>query len=177
MNIFYLDEDPVQAAQYHCNSHVVKMIVETTQMLSYALHLQGISFMKHGLYRPNRAHLKHPCTLWVAESRVNFLWAVDLAHALLDEWCFRFSHRSPSEHRSFDPLSRAAKLAFIIPNRPETPPAQAFSDFKHLYNPLDPVSAYRAYYREAKSHLLRYKKRETPEWLMQNSPPHTGQRL
>ena len=165
MNVFYLDTDPVLAAQYHCDKHVVKMIVETTQLLSFALHLQGLDWNQHGLYKPNRAHLRHPCTLWVSESRSNFLWAANLALALLDEWCFRFSHRSRSEHRSFDPLSRALKLAFVLPDRKETPPAQAFSEFTHLRDPQNPVLAYRAYYREAKRHLLEYTLREKPVWL------------
>ena len=33
MNIFVLDEDPVKAAEYHCNKHVCKMILESAQML------------------------------------------------------------------------------------------------------------------------------------------------
>ena len=29
MNIFILDEDPKKAAEYHCDKHVVKMILES----------------------------------------------------------------------------------------------------------------------------------------------------
>ena len=36
MNIFYLDRDPVIAAQMMCDKHVVKMILESAQMLSTA---------------------------------------------------------------------------------------------------------------------------------------------
>jgi hypothetical protein len=36
MNIFYLDEDPKICAQYHCDKHVVKMIIEYAQLLSTA---------------------------------------------------------------------------------------------------------------------------------------------
>lgn len=39
MNIFYLDPDPVVAARYHCNKHVVKMVTETAQLLSTAHRL------------------------------------------------------------------------------------------------------------------------------------------
>ena len=35
-NIFYLDHDPRIAARYDCDKHVVKMILETVQMLSTA---------------------------------------------------------------------------------------------------------------------------------------------
>lgn len=38
VNIFFLDYDPVQAAQMHCDKHVVKMILETAQLLSTAWH-------------------------------------------------------------------------------------------------------------------------------------------
>ena len=34
MNIFILDNDPIKAAQQQCDKHVVKMIVESGQMLS-----------------------------------------------------------------------------------------------------------------------------------------------
>ena len=33
MNIFYLHPDPVKAAQYHYNRHIVKMPLEAAQML------------------------------------------------------------------------------------------------------------------------------------------------
>ena len=39
MNIFVLDNDPVIAAQTQCDKHVVKMIVESAQMLSTAHRL------------------------------------------------------------------------------------------------------------------------------------------
>lgn len=38
VNIFFLDFDPVKAAQMHCDKHVVKMILETAQLLSTAWH-------------------------------------------------------------------------------------------------------------------------------------------
>ena len=36
MNIFYLDKNPVVAAQMSCDKHVVKMILESAQMLCSA---------------------------------------------------------------------------------------------------------------------------------------------
>ena len=36
MNIFYLDTDPELSAKYHCDKHVVKMILEYGQLLSTA---------------------------------------------------------------------------------------------------------------------------------------------
>ena len=40
MNIFVLHQDPDIAAQYHCDKHVNKMIVESAQMLSTAIRLR-----------------------------------------------------------------------------------------------------------------------------------------
>jgi len=42
MNIFYLDSDPVKAAQIQYNKHVVKMILESAQMLCIKKHITTI---------------------------------------------------------------------------------------------------------------------------------------
>lgn len=41
MNIFYLSNDPNKAATYMYNKHVVKMILETAQLLCTAHHELG----------------------------------------------------------------------------------------------------------------------------------------
>lgn len=55
MNIFVLDEDPVIAAKNLADKHIVKMTLETAQMLCSA-HPSGIAPYK-------QAHMKHPCTI------------------------------------------------------------------------------------------------------------------
>ena len=58
MNIFILDKDPKTAAEYHCDKHVLKMILETAQMLCTA-------HWETGGQAPYRAtHKNHPCTKW-----------------------------------------------------------------------------------------------------------------
>ena len=45
MNIFYVDRDPVKAAQMMCDKHIVKMILESAQMLCTAKRvLDGIEW-------------------------------------------------------------------------------------------------------------------------------------
>ena len=39
MNIFFLDENPTLSAQYHVDKHVVKMILETAQLLCSVHHV------------------------------------------------------------------------------------------------------------------------------------------
>jgi len=41
MNIFFLDFDVKKCAEYHCDKHVVKMILETAQLLCSAHHVTG----------------------------------------------------------------------------------------------------------------------------------------
>ena len=62
MNIFFLDKDPQFAAQSLCDKHVPKMLLESAQMLSTALHshTMGIST---GIYK--EAYPNHPMTKWV----------------------------------------------------------------------------------------------------------------
>lgn len=72
MNVFALDLSPKTAARYHCDAHVVKMILETTQMLSTAHWMRGT----RGPYRPT--HANHPCSVWVRESTANYKWLHEL---------------------------------------------------------------------------------------------------
>ena len=60
MNIFLLDWNTDVCAQYHCDKHVVKMILESTQMLS-TVHSKYYSDLAP--YLP--VHAKHPCTPYV----------------------------------------------------------------------------------------------------------------
>ena len=87
MNLFFLSQDPKEAAKFHCNKHVVKMILETTQMLYTAHHLnceEGWQdyFINKGLkpYRPFGP--KHPSTRWVAETFNNYRYALILVREL-----------------------------------------------------------------------------------------------
>ena len=74
MNIFYLDRNPVIAAQMMCDKHVVKMILESAQMLSTAHRvLDGDDRANEtGLYK--MAHKNHPSTIWVRASSENYRW-------------------------------------------------------------------------------------------------------
>jgi hypothetical protein len=62
----------------HCDQHLNKMIVESAQMLSTVLHLQGRG--DSGLMKP--AYQNHPCTRWIAADPGNFAWVVTLAKSL-----------------------------------------------------------------------------------------------
>ena len=153
MNIFVLDTDPVLAAQYHCDKHVVKMILESAQILST---VTGVG------YRPT--HKSHPCTLWAGEYLGNALWVAKLAEALNKEYIRRY-HKH--EHKSwgvirdmiYPELLRMGLYGEIpIGNSPS--PQCMPDEYKHE----DPVQAYRNYYKGDKVRFATWKNRETPYW-------------
>lgn len=151
MNVFYLDSDPKLAAIYHNDKHVVKMILETAQIMSTVAN--GFGFDTQ--YRPT--HKNHPCTLWAAESNGNYAWLRDLARHLNNEYRFRW--QKDVDHKSWSVIQDLPDH-FSIPDR-FTQPAQAMPDnFKHE----DAVEAYRRYYRYGKTNLAKWTKRQTPFW-------------
>ena len=103
MNIFVTDPDPVISAQTLCDKHVVKMVLESAQMLSTAWRepndLRSSEFSskyadEHELYKT--AHPNHPCSIWVRQARENYKWLYRHFVALCDE----YTHRSGKSHAS-----------------------------------------------------------------------------
>lgn len=152
MNVFYLDRDIQTCAYYHCDKHVIKMILESAQILCTVLWMHQIE----APYRPT--HQRHPCVIWANESLANWCWLRDLAAALNEEYKYRFNH--DKNHRSFDVIQSLPMPPLIDRGLTDLPQAVP-DEFKQL----DPVAAYRQYYRERKSHFARWTKRSAPFWF------------
>jgi len=150
MNIFVLDENPRVAAQYHCDKHVVKMVLETAQILCTVLH-------KNGLEVPYKAtHLNHPCTLWAGESQDNFLWTKQLGVELGKEYTRRYN----KVHKSALVID-SLEIPVTMPNIGLTKFAQAMPE--EYYN-NDTVAAYREYYKKDKVSIAKWKDGLVPFW-------------
>jgi len=91
MNLFVQSPDPYISAAMLDNKRVVKMTVETVQLLSTAMHLNGATTTP---YKPTHPH--HPVTLWCARSRGNYLWALEHLRGLASEYTRRYGkiHKS-----------------------------------------------------------------------------------
>ena len=153
MNIFVLDENIQTCAQYHCDQHVVKMILESVQILCTALN-------KRGFPTPYKStHIKHPCVLWVEESFENFLWLQSLALALNDEYKFRYG--KDSDHKSIQVLDEISLYSFEDKGLTEF--AQAMPDKFKV--PGDAITAYRQFYSGEKLAFAKWTKRDIPEWI------------
>jgi len=85
MNIFYLDHNPVLCAQYHCDAHVVKMILESAQLLSTA-HRETDSPYADFCYKST--HKNHPSAIWVRESTDHYSWLFELFKELSNEFVY-----------------------------------------------------------------------------------------
>jgi len=153
VNVFVVQRDPLRAARDLCNKHVCKMLVESAQLLSNVLHLQG---GHHPPYRPT--HLSHPCTVWAAASPANAGWLREHAAALAWEYTLRYG----KVHKTLSALQAIDRALDRGDWWDHTPFVQAMPDG---YRQDDPVAAYRAYYVGEKARFARWAPRaQAPAW-------------
>mgnify|MGYP003127289329 FL=1 len=135
MNIFYLDECPKKAAQVQYNKHVVKMILESAQMLCTAHHHYG-----NGDNVPyKKAHYNHPSTIWVRQNSIHYDWLYDHMIALGDEYTKRYG----KTHLS---ITKCKDLVYLPPGIPTVmfnQPPQCMPD---EYKDKCSIQAYWNYY-------------------------------
>jgi hypothetical protein len=98
LNIFALSSDPNECAQALDDRRLVKMVLETAQLLSSAV--QACPDLLPGadpalLYRST--HLGHPVALWVRAKPAHFAWTRRLLAALLGEYSHRFGRAHACE--------------------------------------------------------------------------------
>jgi len=151
MNIFVLDLNPIKAVKYHNDRHCVKMILETTQLLSTAL-----PYLDQGRVGPYKStHINHPCSVWTRTCKGNYHWLWKLGIALCEEYTYRYGRIHKCESYLKD-----LRLSKPIPKK-MTQFAQAMPE---RYKNSNAVAAYRAYYMGEKRHLAKWTKRENPYW-------------
>ena len=160
MNIFYLDKDPIIAAQMSCDKHVVKMILESAQMLcSTHRVLDGDEIANEaGLYK--MAHKNHPSTIWVCSNAWNYRWLWRHMSALMREYTHRYDKHHATERLkkclARTPTNISYEDKFTDP--PQCMPEICKGD--------DTVLAYQKYYIIEKSGFARWTKREKPAWFL-----------
>lgn len=176
MNIFALSPDPVESAEMMCDKHIVKMVIETAQLLSTAHRmLDGKEYIdrtangrriKRWLH-PNSnieatlykaSHINHPSAIWTRMSDKNYNWLYSHFKALCQEYTYRYGKIHLTE----------VKLLDILENTPEnitlgnlTTLPQAMPD---KYKSEHYVDAYRRYYIGDKNGFAKWTKRPTPNW-------------
>ena len=183
MNIFYTDSDPVKAAQSLVDRHVIKMILETCQLLCTAHRvLDGTEITQKvyvngsfpARYRKKKVwmlndhresqlysatHVNHPSAVWVRKSNNNYNWLYAHLLALLEEYTHRYGKRH-----------KCADLVGVLMSPPQniqvthfTQPTPAM-DAKYIISESSVIN-YRNYYKLGKQHLHRWTRRNPPEWI------------
>jgi hypothetical protein len=165
MNIFFLSLNPKEAARLHCDKHVVKMILETAQLLYSSHWMLNPEGLRENAYKI--AHKNHPCAIWVRTSLSNYMWLASLGWWLCKEYKHRYGE---------DKIHKTEQhIIWLLNNPPKgilcygfTMPALAMPD---EYKKDDVVESYRLYYIESKLKkrgIVKYTKREWPDFLLIN---------
>jgi hypothetical protein len=178
MNIFKVDSCPIVSAQSLTNSHVVKMILESAQLLSTAHRLldgiETIGVSKSGrkakrwvlpderdsiLY--HATHINHPSNVWARKSNNNYNWLFCHFAALCTEYTYRYgkTHKCESElfFNTLRSPPRNIEVGYLTLMPSCMPEEYIISS--------DPVINYREYYNKGKKHLHSWKVREVPSWV------------
>ena len=112
MNIFVTNRCPIQSAANLPDKHIVKMPLETCQMLSiiYSDWYYGVGKLyKSDGYAYRTAHgafRNHPCTQWAAANQYNLSWLIVHGFAL----CTEYTERYGKVHTCYDVLLQAADI-------------------------------------------------------------------
>jgi hypothetical protein len=152
MNIFVLDRCQSICAKWHMDKHIVKMPLETAQMLCTAIIVRG------GEAPYKIAHKNHPCSIWARETTDNFMWLLNLGVELCKEYTFRYG----KVHKCLEVIVGCEKQLGLIPKGSLTEFVQAMPD---EYKKDDPIEGYRAYYIGAKARMAAWKMRSIPDWF------------
>jgi len=161
VNIFAVQLCPAESASDLCDQHIVKMPIETAQMVSTNLCLLGLP---HD-YKP--CYQNHPCTIWARKSYENFNWLISHGLAL----CYTYSQRYKRVHKSQRVIQNALKTlkealvdgVIEFPEDSLTPFAQAMPE---QYKSDNAIEAYRNYYKAEKMGFARWKHSSKPSWLL-----------
>jgi hypothetical protein len=178
MNLFFLDTDPKKCAEYHCDKHVVKMVLEIVQMLYTAHILLETEQLPEDHYKPI-SNTKHPTSIWIRSRVENYNYSAELAVCLAEEYTYRYKRIHSCE-------KHARWLKSNIPNFSKNHNTVYKPETKLTYNkyfnnnlkmsliPLampddskldDPINSYRKYYHLHKKHFVRWTDRPIPYWF------------
>jgi hypothetical protein len=156
MNIFFLDLDPKICAEYHCDKHIGKMLIESCQLLC------SVYWLNHCEAPYKLSYVKHPCSIWTRESYQNFEWLLSLGKELAKQFEIRYTKK----HKSSEILDWIDKnkplLSWFSETKFTTPPF--IMPDKYKSNNI--VESYRDFYKGEKVKFASWKYTTTPGWWL-----------
>lgn len=186
MNIFVVDECPIQSARMLCDQHVVKMVTESIQMLSTCHRvLDGKMEMAPSVsgkrqvprYRLDdgrdkilyhAVHFKHPCNIWIRENIVHYDWLLAHTITLNEEYTNRYNRIHACNSMLVYLIAVGAPKNIPTYHNPDNPLTVTNIKFVQAmpdeYKDKDTVKAYRNFYIGSKSKFARWKYTTPPKW-------------
>ena len=154
MNIFVTDPDPIQSALNLPDKHIVKMPLETCQMLAiiYSDWYYGVGQLHKLDGKPYRtahgAFRNHPCTQWAAANQYNLAWLIQHGYAL----CAEYHSRYDKVHSCRATICEAADIydrIFDVPCSQSyhkvTDFTRAMPEYLKFDTTIDTITAYKRY--------------------------------
>jgi len=154
MNIFVTDDCPVQSARNLPDKHIVKMPLETCQMLAiiYSDWYYGVGKLYKSDGTPYRtqhgAFRNHPCTQWAAANQYNLAWLIKHGLALCDEYTARYD----KVHTCQDVIHQAVRIYNACFDYPVSRSyykvglfTRAMPDYLKYDTTITTIQAYKAY--------------------------------
>jgi len=155
MNIFVTDPCPIQSARNLPDKHIVKMPLETCQMLAiiYSDWYYGVGKLYKSDGTPYRtahgAFRNHPCTQWAAANQYNLAWLIRHGYAL----CHEYQARYNKVHTCFDVISQSERIyhtsfpdEFLsLASRKVTEFTRAMPESIKFDTTIDTITAYKQY--------------------------------
>jgi hypothetical protein len=154
MNIFIVDADPIIAARMLCDKHIVKMPLETAQILCTCSNTFNIK----APYKST--HINHPVVKWTMASYNNWMWLVQHGISLCDEYSSRYF----KIHKCKKVILACMLFGGKPNNIGKTEHPLCMPDDVKIIG--DPVQSYRKYYMQYKADIAKWKMPHTkPEWF------------
>lgn len=161
MQLFVLDRCPVHSAMYLADVHVIKMCLETAQILSSVMTIKGLPLFEGA---PKAYNTRHP-VIRAIDTQDKIDWVLRHNLALQVEFIYRFHKQHKYYKLALDYIKKLSSLNLMFNIQLPEGLARDFKDF--TTDKTDIVEAHRDYYKFKKSIIKRWKytNREEPEWL------------
>lgn len=191
MNLFLLNTIIEHNVNSLCDKHVIKMILETAQVLwaTWHLHIGDLDFIEqqHGIKPYRKTHVNHPITIWVREHKNHYDYAVRYGLLLCHEYTRRYGkiHKTQAHLELLFWLGYPPQQIDVPPPKKAKPVIKATNDIPgdFLYFPMcfgknpEPyiirddnnnvlgVESYRNYYKSKADKFNMAWKTEVPIWF------------
>ena len=143
MNIFATSQCPIEAAKFLDDKRCIKMCLETAQLLSTALRVNG--YKGDNIYKI--AHLNHPSNKWTRSTQGNYKWLLEHFRAL----CNEYTRRTGKIHASSKLLPIFESNIGLIPvgdRMPFSNNARNLTKGVDFTHETDTIKAYQLYLSE-----------------------------